>query len=100
MNMIGLYQAIIGKLRKLSEPWLRQQISGSCRKVRIIESMMGFRPRQGNLRLVFRLFSLMRGLLSIRLNNLQTSLRFPCRDLNLMIGYFSHPLYFSKQNIH
>ena len=34
---------------------------------RLIESMMGFRPRQGNLRLVFRLFCLMRGLLSIRL---------------------------------
>ena len=34
---------------------------------RIIESMMGLRPRQGNLRLVFRLFSLMRGLPSIRL---------------------------------
>ena len=35
-----------------------------CKK---IESMMGLRPRQGNLRLVFRLFSLMRGLPSIRL---------------------------------
>ena len=34
---------------------------------RFIESMMGFRPRQGNLRLVFRLFSLTRGLPSIRL---------------------------------
>ena len=34
---------------------------------RLIESMMGLRPRQGNLRLVFRLFSLMRGLPSIRL---------------------------------
>ena len=34
---------------------------------RIIESMMGLRPQQGNLRLVFRLFSLMRGLTSIRL---------------------------------
>ena len=30
--------------------------------VRLIESMMGLRLRQGNLRLVFRLFSLMRGL--------------------------------------
>ena len=28
----------------------------------LLESMMGLRPRQGNLRLVFRLFSLMRGL--------------------------------------
>ena len=33
----------------------------------IKESMMGLRPRQGKLRLVFRLFSLMRGLPSIRL---------------------------------
>ena len=33
---------------------------------RLIEFMMGLRPRQGNLRLVFRLFSLMRGLPSIR----------------------------------
>ena len=33
----------------------------------IIESMMEFRPRQGNLWLVFRLFSRMRGLPSIRL---------------------------------
>ena len=33
----------------------------------IIESMMGLRPRQGDLGLVFRLFSLMRGLPSIRL---------------------------------
>ena len=30
--------------------------------ISLIESMMGFWPRQGNLRLVFRLFSLMRGL--------------------------------------
>ena len=33
----------------------------------LIESMMGLRQRQGNLRLVSRLFSLMRGLPSIRL---------------------------------
>ena len=45
---------------------------------RLIESMMELRPRQGNLRLVFRLFSLMRGLPSIRLTNLKTSLGFPC----------------------
>ena len=32
----------------------------------LIESMIGLRPRQGNLRLVLRLFSLMRGLPSIR----------------------------------
>ena len=36
-------------------------------KLIIIESMMGLGPRQGNLRLVFRLFSLMRGLPSTRL---------------------------------
>ena len=41
--------------------------SGKISVERLIESMMGFRPRQGNLRLVFRLFSLMRGFLSIRL---------------------------------
>ena len=34
---------------------------------RLIESMMVLRPRQGNLRLVFRLFSFLRGLPSIRL---------------------------------
>ena len=33
--------------------------------LRLIESL-GLRPRQGNLKLVFRLFSLMRGLPSIR----------------------------------
>ena len=49
--------------------------------------MVGLRPLQGNLRLVFRLFSLMRGKASfqiiyrIRLNNLKTSLRFPCLGL-------------------
>ena len=56
--------------------------------LRLIESTMGLRPRQGNLRLVFRLLSLMRGL------------RFPCRGLNPIIDYFSHPLYFLKQNIY
>ena len=34
---------------------------------RIIKSMMELRPRKGTLRLVFILFSLMRGLPSIRL---------------------------------
>ena len=34
---------------------------------RIIKSMIELRPRKGTLRLVFRLFSLMRGLPSIRL---------------------------------
>ena len=38
---------------------------------RIIESMMELRPRQGNLRLVFRLFSLMRGLPGISLSRPQ-----------------------------
>ena len=33
----------------------------------LIESIMGLRPGQGNLRLVFRLFSHMQGLRSIRL---------------------------------
>ena len=33
----------------------------------ILESMMGLKPRQGNLMLIFRLFSLMQGLPSIRL---------------------------------
>ena len=62
-----------GRLRQLSEPRLRQQagIEKSqtpvereilVQGVRIIESMMVSRPRQGNLRLVFRFFSLMRGL--------------------------------------
>ena len=47
---------------------------------------MGLRSRQGNLRLVFRLFNtLMQGLPSIRLNNLKTSLRFPCLGLNPII---------------
>ena len=32
------------------------------RRSGLIESMMGLRPRQGNLRLVFKLVSLMRGL--------------------------------------
>ena len=35
--------------------------------MRLIESMIELRPRQGNLRLVYRLFSRMRGLPSIRL---------------------------------
>ena len=68
--------------------------------LRLIESMMVFMPRQGNLRLVFRLFSLMQGLPSIRLNNLETSLIFPCRGLNPINDYFSHPVYFLKQNIY
>ena len=34
---------------------LAMHIAGRCR---LIESMMGFRPKQGNLRLVFRLFVL------------------------------------------
>ena len=36
-------------------------------KIVITESIMGLRPRQGNLMLVFRLFSLMQGLPSVRL---------------------------------
>ena len=38
-------------------------------RCRLLKSIMGLRPRQGNLRLVFRLFHLMQGL--------KTSLRFP-----------------------
>ena len=48
----------------------------------IIESLMMLKPRQGNLRQVFRLFSLMRGSAEHETNNLKTSLRFPCRGLN------------------
>ena len=51
--------------------------------------MIRLRPRQGNLRLVSRLFSLMRGKPCIRLNNLKTSLRFPCRGLNPIIDSIS-----------
>ena len=58
--------------------------------VRLIESMMVLRPRQGNLRQVFRLFSLMRGFAEYKTNNLKTSLRFPCRGINTIIEYFSH----------
>ena len=39
----------------------------SLSELKLIESMMGLRPRLKNLRLVFRLFSLMGGLPSIRL---------------------------------
>ena len=55
----------------------------------LIESMMELRPRQENLRLVFRLFSLMPGLH----NNLKMSLGFPCRVLNPIIDYFSRIIY-------
>ena len=46
---------------------LNEQFVTNAIKEGLTESMMGLRPRQGNLRLVFRLFSLMRGLPSIRL---------------------------------
>ena len=59
----------------------------------LIESMMGLRPRQGSFMLVFRLYSLMRGLPSKRLKNLETSLRFPCLGLNPIIDYFSRTHY-------
>ena len=50
---------------------------------------MGVKPRRGNLRLVFRLFSLMRGL--------KTSLRLPCQAIkNLML----HLLYFTGCQFH
>ena len=62
-----------GRLRQLPEPRLRQQAEIKKSQtpvereildqwVRIIESMMVLRPIQVNLRLVFRFFSLMRGL--------------------------------------
>ena len=56
------------KKKEKSQNW-PQNYPQSCvkRMHRLIESMMVLRPRQGNLRLVFRLFSLMRGLPSIRL---------------------------------
>ena len=39
----------------------------SCKIMGLIESVMELRPRQGNFRLVFRLFSLMGGLPSVRI---------------------------------
>ena len=57
---------------------------------------MVLRPRQGNLRQVFRLFSLMRGFAEHEMNNLKTSLRFPCRGLNTIIDYFCHTSSFSS----
>ena len=47
--------------------------------------MMGLRPLQGNLRLVFRLFKSY----DLRLNNLKTSLKFPCVGLNPIIDSIS-----------
>ena len=52
--------------------------------------MMVLRPRQGNLRQVFRFFGLLRDFAEHETNNLKTSLRFPCRGLNIIIDYFSH----------
>ena len=45
--------------------------------------MMGLSPKQGNLRLFFRLFSLMRGL------------EFPCQGRSTAIDYFL-PILFNK----
>ena len=59
----------------------------------LIEYMMGLRPRQGNLRLVFRLFSQCEACRAKDLNNLKTSLGLPCRGHNPNIDYFSHQLY-------
>ena len=72
----------------------------TCNATGLIGFMIGLRPRQGNLRLVFGLFSLMRGLSSIDLNNLKTGLGFPCQGINAIIDYFSHPFYITKQDIH
>ena len=52
---------------RTGNPQRARSTPGFVLQVRLIESMMGLRPRQGNLRLVFILFSLMRGLPSIRL---------------------------------
>ena len=51
------------------------------------KSMMGtcMRPQQGNLKLVFKLLNPMLGKPRIRLNNLKTSLRFPCLGFNTII---------------
>lgn len=71
-----------------------RKILGSHRRcflvpwVRIIESMMVLRQRQGNLRHVFGLFSHMRGFAEHTTNNLKTSLRCLCRGHNTVIGYF------------
>ena len=72
------------------------------------QKLILFRPRQGNLRLVFRLFkSHPRQSLGLDLNNLKTCLRFPSLGLNpiidssilLIVGFFSRraPSIFSGQ---
>ena len=55
--------------------------------------------RQGNLRIVFRLCSLLRGFTEHEMNNLNMSLRFPCCGLNTIVDYFSHTSFssFSEQ---
>ena len=65
---------------------------------RLIESMMGLRPRQGNVRLVFRLFSLMRTCRATDLNNLKRSLRFPCRGSPPSLTIFlTHHLFINQK---
>ena len=65
------------------------------RNLRLIESIMVLRPRQGNLRQVFWLLkSHARLCQAWDLNNLKMSLRFPCRGLNTIIDYFSHTFSF------
>ena len=51
--------------------------------------MMGLRPRQENLRLFSDYLSLMLGKSRITLNNLKTSLRFPCLGLNPIVDCIS-----------
>ena len=46
--------------------------------------MMVLRPRQGNVKLVFRLFVSYSAKPRMRLNNLKTCLRFPCLGLNII----------------
>ena len=57
--------------------WLKKVLETNC----IYD---GVRPRQGNLK---------------DLNNLKTSLRFPCLGLNPIIDYFSHPIFFKKLKV-
>ena len=57
-----------------------------------IESMMGLRSRLGNLRQVFRLFSLMRGFVEHETNNLKTSIMSRPQHHNWF--FFSHTIFF------
>ena len=58
---------MIGRLRQLSEPRLRQQAGIEKSQTPVERDILVQWVRKGNLRLVSRLFSLMGGLPSIRL---------------------------------